>query len=288
MNKKQILTSVSDFKKFRELNGYYSDKTSFIREWLNSESFSLITRPRRFGKTLMLSMLKYFFDVKEDSKSLFEGLDVAKDIDLYNKHMNFYPVVSISFKSIKEDKWEDCYSKIQKVIANEYKRHRDVVYHLDEWDEKYFNKIQNLEGSKTDYQESLKNLTVFLEKHYKKKVMLFIDEYDTPTHKSYVSGYYKEAIGFFRDLYEEAMKENNSVEKSLMIGILRTFKESIFSGINNLRVITIVSEQFGHYFGFTKEETESILSYFGKEDRMSEVKDWYNGYRFGNHIMYNP
>ena len=289
MKIKQILTDVSNFKDFIESGGYYSDKTALIKEWVEaSGKFTLITRPRRFGKTLILSMLKYFFSNKEDSKHLFEGLEVSEDMEFCKEHMNKYPVISITFKDVKASNWEELWQETESLLADLYKENKEVLTSLDENEKEYFESISGRKADKTDYRKSLFNLSIYLEKHYGKKVMLLIDEYDTPIHESFVHGYYEDAMKFYGLLYAKTLKENPGVEKSLTTGILRVSKESMFRGMNNLTVLTILEEQYGQYLGFSEEETKKMLSYFGREDRFEEVLDWYNGYKFGNHIMYNP
>ena len=285
---KKILTSVSDFKRFIQSDGYYSDKTDFIKQWMNGETFTLITRPRRFGKTLNLSMLKYFFSIKCESKDLFSDLAIGKDSDFCRDHMNKYPVINMSFKDIKDANWGGCYEKIKTIIAQEYDLHTDIVESLNEREKNYFDAIRNLKASFVDYQASLKFLSEVLKKHHGKGVILLIDEYDTPLHNAYNNNYYEKAIAFFRDMYGPALKENAGVERSLTTGILRVSKESIFSGMNNLSVSSVLGYEYSNYFGFTQEEVDKILTCFNRQIQSDSVKKWYNGYKFGDQVMYNP
>ena len=285
---KKIPIGIDDFKKIRENNYYYIDKTNFIEEiGKNVGKTLLFTRPRRFGKTLNMSMLKYFFDIKnkEENKKLFQNLYIEKS-DFFEEQ-GAYPVVYISLKGIKADTWESSFFLIKSLISNIYNEFEYIREKLNESQLESFNKIW-LKKDDGEYRNALKNLTSFLYEYYKKEVILLIDEYDSPLINAYEHGYYDEAIVFFQVFYGEALKTNPYLRMGIMTGIIRVIKAGIFSDLNNLKVYSILEKEYSDFYGFTQEEVEKALKNFNIEYELPEVKAWYDGYRFGNSDVYNP
>ena len=285
---KKIPIGIDDFKKIRENNYYYIDKTNFIEEiGKNVGKTLLFTRPRRFGKTLNMSMLKYFFDIKnkEENKKLFQDLYIEKS-DFFQEQ-GAYPVVYISLKGIKADTWESSFFLIKSLISSIYNEFEYIREKLNESQLDSFNKIW-LKKDDGEYRNALKNLTSFLHEYYKKEVILLIDEYDSPLINAYEHGYYDEAIVFFQVFYGEALKTNPYLRMGIMTGIIRVIKAGIFSDLNNLKVYSILEKEYSDFYGFTQEEVEKALKNFNIEYELPEVKAWYDGYRFGNSDVYNP
>ncbi len=285
---KKIPIGIDDFKKIRENSYYYIDKTNFIEEiGKNVGKTLLFTRPRRFGKTLNISMLKYFFDIKnkEENKKLFQNLYIENS-DFF-KEQGAYPVVYISLKGIKADTWESSFFLIKSLISSIYNEFEYIREKLNESQLESFNKIW-LKKDDGEYRNALKNLTSFLYEYYKKEVILLIDEYDSPLINAYEHGYYDEAIVFFQVFYGEALKTNPYLRMGIMTGIIRVIKAGIFSDLNNLKVYSILEKEYSDFYGFTQEEVEKALKDFNIEYELPEVKAWYDGYRFGNSDVYNP
>ena len=287
-NKKKLPIGLSDFKEIIEYDYYYFDKTKFIENILEERSkVKLFTRPRRFGKTLNLSMLKYFFDVenREENKKLFEGLNISKS-EYFEKQGEF-PVISISFKNYNKNDWESGFKSIKSTISDIYAKFEDLMEHLNKRDLKKFEDIW-LEKDEGDWERSLLNLTKYVYDYYGKKVIILIDEYDQPIINSYINGYYNETIDFFKSFYGSVLKDNEYLEMSVITGILRVAKENIFSGLNNLEVHTILDSEFTEYFGIVEDEVEEALKDFDLEYELKDVQKWYNGYLFGDTKVYNP
>ena len=285
---KKIPIGVDDFKKLIENNALYIDKTKFIIELLDDAAeVKLFTRPRRFGKTLNMSTLKYFFDIKNanENRRLFNGLDIEKSV--YISEQGKYPVIFISMKGIKTKDWEHCLYDLKGLIGDLYNEFEYIREVLNESELNTFNKIW-LKEDIAEYKNALKILTTYLYKYYKKEVILLIDEYDTPLITSYKYGYYDEALPFFKVFYGEALKTNPYLKMGIMTGIIRVIKAGIFSDLNNLRVYSILNRQYSDFFGFTQSEVESALKYFNIENEIPEVKSWYDGYKFGDSGVYNP
>ena len=285
---KKIPIGIDDFKKIRENNYYYIDKTNFIEEiGKNTGKTLLFTRPRRFGKTLNMSMLKYFFDIKnkEENKKLFQNLYIEKS-DFFEEQ-GAYPVVYISLKGIKADTWESSFFLIKSLISSIYNEFEYIREKLNESQLESFNKIW-LKKDDGEYRNALKNLTSFLYEYYKKEVILLIDEYDSPLINAYEYGFYDEAVLFFKVFYGEALKTNPYLKMGIMTGIIRVIKAGIFSDLNNLKVYSILEKEYSDFYGFTQEEVEKALKNFNIEYELPEVKAWYDGYRFGNSDVYNP
>ncbi|WP_374141645.1 AAA family ATPase [Leptotrichia hongkongensis] len=288
-NKKRLPIGMSDFKRIIEENYYYVDKTGLISSILkDGANVNLFTRPRRFGKTLNMSMIRYFFDFenREENKRLFENLNISETE--YASEQGKYPVIFVSFKNIEEDEWEDCYFEIKNLINKLYNDFEFIRKNLNQSELMEFDKIW-LKQKGADWKNSLKNLTKYLYDYYgKKKVVVLIDEYDTPIIQSYQAGYYKKAISFFKRFYGEALKDNEYLQFGIMTGILRIAKEGIFSGLNNLKVNTIFGEKYSEFFGLTENEVIKAVKYYELEYELEEVKKWYNGYQFGDTEIYNP
>ena len=286
--KKKLPIGLSDFKEIIEYDYYYFDKTKFIENILEDRSkVKLFTRPRRFGKTLNISMLKYFFDVKnkDENKNLFEGLNISKS-EYFNKQGEF-PVISISFKDYNEKKWESGFREVKGIIERLYTKYKYLTEKMDEIEVEKFNSIRRTLDL-ADWKNSLLNLSKYLYEYYGKKVIVLIDEYDQPIINSYINGYYNETIDFFKSFYGSVLKDNEYLEMSVITGILRVAKENIFSGLNNLEVHTILDSEFTEYFGVMENEVEDALKDFGLEYELEDVQKWYNGYLFGDTKVYNP
>ena len=286
--KKKLPIGLSDFKDMIEKNYYYFDKSELIENILEDGSIvKLFTRPRRFGKTLNMSMLKYFFDVKnkEENKKLFEGLNISKS-EYFEKQGEF-PVISISFKNYNKNDWESGFKSIKSTISDIYAKFEYLMEHLNKRDLKKFEDIW-LEKDEGDWERSLLNLTKYVYGYYEKKVIVLIDEYDQPIINSYIKGYYSETIDFFKSFYGSVLKDNEYLEMSVITGILRVAKENIFSGLNNLEVHTILDSEFTEYFGIMEDEVEEALKDFNLEYELEDVQKWYNGYLFGDTKVYNP
>jgi len=291
MPKQQKLPlGLSDFKSLIEEQRYYVDKSLFIQEvWEHSAKVLLLPRPRRFGKTLNLSMLRYFFEHTEASnRSLFEGLAIEKHSKVM-EHQEAYPVIFLTFKDVKETSFENALQKTASLFAREYFRHSEVIQPiLNKEDLKLFEAIRSQEASQAHLEEGLLLLMDWLHRATGQKVVVLIDEYDAPIHASYQYGYYEEVVLFIRNLFSAAFKDNNDLEQGVLTGILRIAKESIFSGLNNLSVQSLLNFNFAEHFGFTESETNQLLSDFGLEKKREMVRQWYNGYRFGEQTIYNP
>ena len=285
---KKIPIGVDDFKKLIENNAYYIDKTKFIADILNDAAeVKLFTRPRRFGKTLNMSTLKYFFDIqnKDENRKLFNGLDIEKS--QYTSEQGKYPVIFISMKGIKAPNWEDYLFQIKTLIKELYNEFSFIREILNKSELDSFDKIW-LKKDDGEYSNALKNLTAYLYKYYKKEVILLIDEYDNPLITAYEYHYYDDALPFFKVFYGEALKTNPYLKMGVMTGIIRVIKAGIFSDLNNLRVYSILSKQYSDFFGFTQNEVENALEDFNIEYELPNVKIWYDGYKFGNSEVYNP
>ena len=289
MNKKGIAIGESDFKSIIERNDYYFDKTSWIEELIkDSARIKLFTRPRRFGKTLNMTTLKYFFSMRnaEENKKLFEGLDISKSE--YFKYQGQYPVLFLSLKDVKQSTWENCFDMIRGIVRDLYLDYEEVKENLDEIRLDDYRRILLSEKPK-DYKKSLKFLCECIYKHYGKKVILLIDEYDTPLVAANMYEYFEgEARDFFRDFYSTVLKDNEYLEMAVLTGIVRVAKENIFSGLNNLEVYDILNPEYPSYFGLTQKEIESALKYYEVDFEIDKVRDWYDGYKFDGIEIYNP
>ena len=294
--KKPLPIGIDDFKKLRDNDFYYTDKTLFIKELLDKRSeVSLFTRPRRFGKTLELSMVKYFFEsvhdpdgCSDDNSSLFKGLKIMDAGERYTRHLGQYPVICISLKSARQPDFEKAFIMLKRQIADEFRRHKYVTDSLEESDKLRYNLIMNETDEDAQYLDALAFLSRILNEYHKRKVIILMDEYDVPLENAYFKGFYDKMTDFIRSLFESALKTNPNLEFAVITGCLRISKESIFTGLNNLEIISIMNTNYAEYFGFTQEEVECMLSYYGIEEKKEEAKKWYDGYFFGNTEVYNP
>jgi len=288
---KALPIGVDNFEKLITRNYYYIDKTLLIKDLLdNKADVNLFTRPRRFGKTLNMSMLQYFFEnSSKDNSYLFENLNIMKAGEEYTSHMGQYPVINLSLKSAKQPNFDLAYISIRRRIAEEFERHEYILENerLDNKKERYL-KILKEEGEEGDYIDSLYYLCECLEKYHQKKVIILIDEYDVPLENAFFEGFYDRMIAFIRSLFESALKTNSSLEFAVITGCLRISRESIFTGLNNLEIISILNEYYDEYFGFTQNEVSKILKDYGLSEKEELTKSWYNGYIFGQAQVYNP
>ena len=287
-DKKALPIGNSDFKDIIEKKSFYVDKTELIEDVLyKNATVSLFTRPRRFGKTLNMSMIKYFFDVrnKDENRKLFEGLKIFGSE--YMREQGKYLVIFVSLKDLRADTWEDTFEGLESFISDLYAEFEDMREIMNKRDKIKFDKIF-YEEEKGDYETALKLLSNYIYKYYGKKVIILIDEYDAPIINAFDKGYYNEAINFFRVFYSSALKTNDSLKYGILTGITRIIKEGIFSGLNNLKVDTILNKKFSEYFGLLESEVIKMLDYFEMKYKIEEVKEWYNGYIFGDKRVYNP
>ena len=287
-NRKPLPIGVSDFKEIVENNYYYIDKTKLIEDILHYRAkVNLFTRPRRFGKTLNMSMIKYFFDIenREENLKLFDGLNISESEHMHEQGQ--YPVIYISFRNMEEVSWENSHIAIRQLISNMYDEFKFIREEMDERELFYFDNVW-FNKDIADWKGSLKALTKYLYEYYGKKAVVLIDEYDTPIIQAYQEGYYKQAISFFKKFYGDAMKDNEYLQFGIMTGILRIAKEGIFSGLNNLKVNNIFSEKYSEYYGLTENEVVEAVKYYGLEYEMEDVREWYDGYQFGETEIYNP
>ena len=287
--KKKLPIGISNFKEIIEDEYYYFDKTEFIENLFEEVSkIKLFTRPRRFGKTLNMSMIKYFFDIenKNENKKLFENLKISENE--YFKKQGTAPVISISFRNYDESSWGNGFEMIKNTISDLYDEFEFVKENLSARKKEKYDSILFNRATEATWKLSLLDLTKYLYEYYGRKVVVLIDEYDQPIIDSYVKGYYQEAISFFKTFYGVVLKDNNYLEMGIMTGILRVAKENIFSGLNNLRVHTILDNRFTEYFGITESEVEKALKDFNLEFELQDVQKWYNGYLFGDIKVYNP
>ena len=287
--KKGIAIGESDFKSIIERNDYYFDKTLWIEELIkDSARIKLFTRPRRFGKTLNMTTLKYFFSMKnaEENRKLFEGLDISKSE--YFKYQGQYPVLFLSLKDVKQSTWKSCLESIVDIVRGLYSDYREVREKLEDIELEVFNNIL-FNKAEANYKKSLRFLCECIYKRYGKKAVLLIDEYDTPLVAANMYGYFEgEARDFFRDFYSTVLKDNEYLEMAVLTGIVRVAKENIFSGLNNLYVYDTFDDGYPSYFGLTQKEVEEALKYYEIDFEINKVKKWYDGYKFGGLEIYNP
>ena len=288
--KKRLPIGTENFEKLLNTNCYYVDKTEFISDLLNNRGdVNLFTRPRRFGKTLNMDMLKTFFEIGQDG-SLFTGLKIADNKEVCDSHMGKYPVISISLKGAVGSTFNEALGMMKIIISKEIRRHEQILdsASINSQEKETINKYLSCDVTISELGDSIKFLSDLLYRHYGKNVIILIDEYDVPLDKAYIYGYYDEMITLIRNLLGQALKTNSSLYFAVLTGCLRISKESIFTGLNNLKVFSIANTQFSEYFGFTNEEVKKMLEYYGHSDRIDETKLWYDGYRFGTTEMYNP
>lgn len=293
MEWKPLPVGIDDFEKIVTGDYFYVDKTLFIKELLEIKGeVNLFTRPRRFGKTLNMSMLRYFFEENPEKASrIFQGLDIMKAGEKYLDHMGKYPVIMISLKSMKQPSYELAFEMLKKALKGEFQRHWQLVSdsgRLTAADQKRYLRLRDLEGTEADYADALKFLSECLYSCTGKKAVILIDEYDVPLENAYFSGFYDRMTDTIRSLFESAFKTNENLEFAVVTGCLRISKESIFTGLNNLKIMSVTSKDCGEYFGFTPEEVKKMLDFYGLTENYETVRQWYDGYQFGNAEVYNP
>ena len=286
---KQIMTGTENFKEIIDHNYYYVDKTKLIEDII-TEKVVLYTRPRRFGKTLNMSMLYYFFSNKEkDNKYLFDGLAISFNSEIM-KHQNQYPVISITLKDMKKQNIEDAYEYFNDIIKKIIVKHYELYSspYIVESIKEELKRLENKNSSQNELENALLLIAECLYQHYGNKVIILIDEYDVPLQSAYLEGYYDEMVNFLRNVFSSALKTNDALEKGIMTGCLRIAKESIFTGLNNFSVRSILDYEAGDCFGFTQSEIDELLEYYDIKEKREVIKDWYDGYLFGNTEIYNP
>ena len=289
--KKPLPIGVSDFKS-ATTNYYYVDKTLLIRDFLNAiPMVSLFTRPRRFGKTLNMDMLRVFFEKTSDNTSIyFKDKYIWQCGDYYTKHQGQYPVIFLSFKDVKCSSWQETFQKISKLISLEFMRHDELEssFVLSSYEKEQYHRFASENINEVDCQMGLQLLSLLLHKHYDKECVIIIDEYDTPIQQGHLCDFYNEIVDFMRNFFSGGLKDNPHLAFGFLTGILRVAKESIFSGMNNLKTNSILDNNYSSYFGFTNEEVRDMLAYYDYEDKYQEICEWYDGYRFGNSEIFNP
>lgn len=290
MMQKKLPIGIESFEDMIKEDFYYVDKTGFIAELLHNWGFvNLFTRPRRFGKSLNMSMLECFFSPDSD-KHVFEGLKISGETELCSAYMGKYPVISISLKGINAPSYELAFQLAVQLINETAAKVQYLAEskRLSEYDKTEYRKLLDSHMTEAAFYGSMKKLSGFLEKHHNAKVILLIDEYDVPLAKAYENGYYEQMIFLIRNLFEQALKTNGSLKFAVLTGCMRISRESIFTGLNNLKVLTASDERFSGYFGFTDQEVKKLLEYYHVEDHCDEVKKWYDGYQFGDTHLYCP
>lgn len=290
-DRKPLPIGISDYVRAQS-DYYYVDKTMLIKEFLNQKPLvSLFTRPRRFGKTLNMDMLRVYFEMTdEDTSKYFEDKNIWKCGKDYRLHQGKYPVIFLTFKDVKFDSWQATIEKIKSLLQEEYGRHQELLSSLkiSDYEKEYFNKVLSATENEVELSFSLEKLSKMLASHYDKAPIIIIDEYDTPIQEGYSKDFYDEIIGFMRNFFSGAFKDNKNLSYGFLTGILRIAQESIFSGLNNLTVNSVMDEAYDRYFGFTNEEVSEMLDYYGATEKESELQEWYDGYLFGNEEIYNP
>lgn len=288
---KPLPIGISDYIR-AQAEYYYVDKTMMIKEFLDQKPLvSLFTRPRRFGKTLNMDMLRVFFEISdEDTCRFFTDKKIWKCGESYRSHQGKYPVIFLTFKDVKFTSWEATRDKIRSLLQEEYGRHENILSgdRLAEYEKEYFIRILDGTASEVDLSSALEKLSKMLTEYYGTAPIIIIDEYDTPIQEGYSQNFYQEIIGFMRNFFSGAFKDNRYLSYGFLTGILRIAQESIFSGLNNLKTNSILDDPFSEYFGFTPDEVKELLQYYGRADKFQEVCDWYDGYRFGNSDIFNP
>lgn len=288
---KSLPIGVSDFK-LATTGYYYVDKTLMIRDFLDKKPMvSLFTRPRRFGKTLNMDMLRVFFEkTNEDTSVYFKDKQIWQCGDYYTKHQGQYPVIFLTFKDVKSITWEETFQKIRRLISLEFIRHNELETSsvLTAYEKEQYHLLAGDSGDEVDCQMGLQLLSLLLHKHYGRECIIIIDEYDTPIQQGHTCNFYPEIVNFMRNFFSGGLKDNPHLAFGFLTGILRVAKESIFSGMNNLKTYSILDDGYSSYFGFTEKEVKDMLRYYGKDDKYNELSEWYDGYRFGNTEIFNP
>ena len=284
---------ISDFKNLRLRKNYFIDKSLYIKDIIDNQSgVILLTRPRRFGKTLNMSMLRYYFDIKgKDNKELFKDLKIMDEDEYYTSKLGYYPVIYLTLKDVNDRNFDNMLLALKTAMINMYKEHMyllnsDKIY---EFEKNKINDILNAREDEIALKNAVKDLSEYLNRYYERPVILLVDEYDVPLQSAYIEGYYEEAIKFLKGFYNITFKDNQYLEKTVLTGVSRIAKESLFSGMNNFKVFTIMDNEFADDFGITTEEMEKVISDFNIEEDEEEIKKWYDGYKIGNvEGIYNP
>ena len=288
---KPLPIGISDFKQATS-DYYYVDKTLLIRDFLDRKPLvSLFTRPRRFGKTLNMDMLRVFFEkTGEDTSKYFQDKLIWQCGEEYTSYQGKYPVVYLSFKDVKYPSWEQTFAKISKLISQEFQRHIELEAspRLNSYEKILYGQIARGDASPVDFESALGTLSLFLSKHHGSKTIIIIDEYDTPIQQGHASDFYEEIINFMRNFFSGGLKDNENLAYGFLTGILRVAKESIFSGLNNLKIDSLLDDAYSRYFGFTQDEIKDMLAYYNASEKYQEVCDWYDGYQFGKTEIFNP
>jgi hypothetical protein len=301
MKKKKVILGIDNFKKLIDSNGYYVDKTLLIKEILdNQDQIILITRPRRFGKTLNLSMLKYFFEIPEcrqnnfedaDVSYLFSNLNILKSSVEYKQELGKYPVLYMSFKNAKQSDWNDTLYNLRQTVSREYKRHKYLLNTglLSDSESTSYKNIMDNKADTIEFTDCILNLTEYLKRYFRQNCFVLIDEYDTPIQAGFIEGYFKEVIDFMKGMLVKGFKDNESLKQGILTGIMKVAQESIFSDFNNPSISTVLTNKYSDKFGFTESEVLDMAKYFNLNDHIENIKNWYNGYVFGDAtIIYNP
>lgn len=292
MKNLNIPVGISDFERIRELDYYYVDKTGLIKTLLRGEmdQVTLITRPRRFGKTMAMSMLNSFLDIRKDSRELFEGLEISKETAICERWMNQYPTLFLSFKDVDGSIFENAFNFLKYIVAEVCKQHMYLLDSddVDKEDKLVYEKLKSGDASLIEIQSCILRITNMLEGYYKKPVILLIDEYDVPIAKASSNGYYKEMLEIMKGMLSTALKDNSSLKFAVITGCLKIAKESIFTGTNNLVSDTISSTRYNEYYGFTQQDVDKLLADAGMEEKADLIKEWYDGYNFGEFEVYCP
>ena len=287
---KSLPIGVSDFK-LATTGYYYVDKTLMIRDFLDKKPMVSLFTPRRFGKTLNMDMLRVFFEKTNDDTSVyFKDKQIWQCGDYYTKHQGQYPVIFLTFKDVKSMTWEETFQKIRRLISLEFIRHNELETSsvLTAYEKEQYHLLAGDSGDEVDCQMGLQLLSLLLHKHYGRECIIIIDEYDTPIQQGHTCNFYPEIVNFMRNFFSGGLKDNPHLAFGFLTGILRVAKESIFSGMNNLKTYSILDDGYSSYFGFTEKEVKDMLRYYGKDDKYNELSEWYDGYRFGNTEIFNP
>lgn len=289
---KKLAIGINDFKKLREENYYYADKSLLIKKIIEEDAeVLLLPRPRRFGKSLNLSMLRYYFEKSEkDNSNLFSDLKIANTESKYLEKMGQFPVINLDFKGSRANNWELALQRLKRSISVEFQRHSYLLEsgNLLDYEKEEYKNIMALKAEQTAYEFALENLSRYLKEYYQQNVIILIDEYDEAVQAAYLNNYYDQMLDFMRSFLIRALKGNQNLEKGILTGILRVAKESIFSGLNNLLVSGLLESKYDQFFGLLEKEVEEIFNFYDLEYKLEEVKSWYNGYYFGDQLVYNP
>lgn len=269
---------------------YYVDKTLMIKDILDEKPVvSLFTRPRRFGKTLNMDMLRTFFEAtSENNQRYFSNMNIWQCGEAYRKEQGRYPVIFLTFKDVKSSTWQESYTFLKDILRSEFLRHQELVASQRLSEQAFYHKVLNNEANASDYQLALNKLSQMLHEHYQVPPIIIIDEYDSPIQQGYLHGYYDEIVAFMRNLFSGGLKDNRHLQFAFLTGVLPVAQESIFSGLNNLQVYSLLHDKYSNYFGFTLDEIKELIAYYGITNKLDEIVSWYGGYKFGKQVIFNP